>query len=246
MKNRWNFVIWAAAVCVMLTAGLFVTGSAQGKGHGNGNGKGHGPKNSDARPRSQGTDVDDDRGPNANKKTKPRDDDDDSQVVGVQVPTNHGHQNGGPPVNTLPGNGLPNVGVPGNGQNNGVRDHGHGIGRGNGQGKGQGWWRRELKGQNSQVKNGKQYTPVVNPNVSLPPNPPVSSPRSRPHPKVVPGSSKMPDPNHVPPASSPRSTPHPKPGNSTIPDPNNVPPTTPAGDPLPPKTKRPRKAPITT
>jgi len=220
MKNSWNIAIWSAVLCVLFTAGLFVNASAQGKGHGNASGKGHGPKNSDTRPANQGVDPDDDRGPNGNKKTKPHDDD-DSIVGGVQVPSNHGRQNGGPPINTLPGNGLPNTGVTGNGQNNGVRDHGHGVGRGKGQGKGQGWWRRELKGQNSQVKNGKQYTPVANPTVSLPPDPPATSPRSTPHPK-------------------------PAPGNSKTPDPHNVPPATPAGDPQPPKTKRPRKAPVTT
>jgi hypothetical protein len=55
------------------------------------------------------------------------------------------------------GNGQGNTNK-GQGQNNGVRDGGHGVGNGKGQGKGQGSWRRDLKGENSEVKSGKRKT----------------------------------------------------------------------------------------
>ncbi|MEP7149993.1 MAG: hypothetical protein ABI857_14030 [Acidobacteriota bacterium] len=51
------------------------------------------------------------------------------------------------------------------GDNNGVRDGGHGIGRGKGQGKGQGWFRRDLKRRNSEYRSGKKAvgTPTSGP-----------------------------------------------------------------------------------
>ena len=168
---------------VMLVSVLFTAQLSYSQGRGNGRGNGRGAANAGAYyPGNSGGHQNRGQG-NGNRRVNSDSDTTDQApvlspgnvITGPGQSQNRGTGQKKTAGNNQPANngglwtGFPNQNGPTkvhqNGNGNGVRDRGHGLGNGHGQGKGQGWWRRDLKGQNSQVRSGKTKTnnvPVIN------------------------------------------------------------------------------------
>lgn len=136
-----SLVFTLATLFIVLAANTSVYSQGKGQGKGNAKGANSGQTGNKSEKANRGSDA---AGANKNRNDS------------VSSSDNNGGFGTGNPKSDV----ERKTDVAKSNQNNGVRDGGQGVGRGKGQGKGQGATRRELKGQNSQVRSGNVNTPT--------------------------------------------------------------------------------------